>query len=57
MHTLLDKQLRVRKFTPRTGETFNLVPHDIGRPIGVQHTSARLRRWKTFDGSYRTAPV
>lgn len=43
VHTLfLDKQLRVRKFTPRIGETFNLVPHDIGRPIEVfAHTLAR----------------
>ncbi len=43
VHTLfLDKQLRVRKFTPRIAETFNLVPHDIGRPIEVfAHTLAR----------------
>ena len=29
----LDGQLRIRKFTPQIAETFNLVPHDVGRPI------------------------
>jgi two-component system CheB/CheR fusion protein len=29
----LDAQLKIRKFTPQIGETFNLVAHDIGRPI------------------------
>ncbi|HXH85101.1 MAG TPA: chemotaxis protein CheB [Candidatus Tectomicrobia bacterium] len=29
----LDAQLRIRKFTPKIAETFDLVPHDIGRPI------------------------
>src|SRR6185312_15181082 len=29
----LDQELRVRKFTPQVGQTFNLVPHDVGRPI------------------------
>ena len=27
----LDKQLRIRKFTPQIAETFTLVPHDLGR--------------------------
>ena len=32
VHTLfLDKELRIRKFTPRIGETFNLLPQDVGR--------------------------
>ena len=29
----LDKQLRIRKFTPQIAETFTLVPHDLGRSI------------------------
>jgi len=29
----LDAQLRIRKFTPQIARTFDLVPHDIGRPI------------------------
>lgn len=29
----LDEELRVRKFTPQIAQTFNLVPHDVGRPI------------------------
>ena len=29
----LDQQLKIRKFTPRIGETFKLLPQDVGRPI------------------------
>jgi two-component system, chemotaxis family, CheB/CheR fusion protein len=29
----LDRELRIRKYTPQIAETFSLVPHDIGRPI------------------------
>jgi two-component system CheB/CheR fusion protein len=29
----LDKQLRIRKFTPQIADTFALVPHDVGRAI------------------------
>jgi two-component system, chemotaxis family, CheB/CheR fusion protein len=29
----LDKQLRIRKYTPQIAETFSLVPHDLGRSI------------------------
>jgi two-component system CheB/CheR fusion protein len=29
----LDAKLQVRKMTPQIGETFNLLPTDIGRPI------------------------
>jgi two-component system, chemotaxis family, CheB/CheR fusion protein len=29
----LDRQLKIRKFTPQIAETFSLVAHDIGRPI------------------------
>ncbi len=29
----LDRQLRIRKYTPQIAETFNLMPHDVGRPI------------------------
>jgi two-component system CheB/CheR fusion protein len=34
VHTVfLDRDLRVRKFTPKIAEAFNLLPHDAGRPI------------------------
>ena len=29
----LDRQLRIRKFTPQIADTFALVSHDVGRPI------------------------
>ncbi|HEY4186521.1 MAG TPA: chemotaxis protein CheB [Polyangia bacterium] len=29
----LDRQLKIRKFTPQIAETFSLLPHDVGRPI------------------------
>jgi two-component system CheB/CheR fusion protein len=29
----LDKQLKIRKFTPPIAESFNLMPQDVGRPI------------------------
>ncbi len=29
----LDAELRIRRFTPAAARTFNLLPHDIGRPI------------------------
>jgi chemotaxis methyl-accepting protein methylase/signal transduction histidine kinase/chemotaxis response regulator CheB len=29
----LDKDLNIRKFTPQVGQTFHLLPQDIGRPI------------------------
>jgi two-component system CheB/CheR fusion protein len=29
----LDRQLRIRKFTPQIADTFALVPHDVGRSI------------------------
>ncbi|MGE5816358.1 MAG: chemotaxis protein CheB [Acidobacteriota bacterium] len=29
----LDRDLRIRKFTPRIAETFQVLPQDIGRPI------------------------
>jgi two-component system CheB/CheR fusion protein len=31
----LDAELRIRKFTPQIAETFNLVVHDVGRPIAT----------------------
>lgn len=36
----LDRMLRIRKFTKSTQEVFNLLPHDIGRPI--EHLTHRL---------------
>jgi two-component system, chemotaxis family, CheB/CheR fusion protein len=29
----LDRQLSIRKFTPRIGETFRVIPEDVGRPL------------------------
>ena len=29
----LDRELRIRKFTPRIADSFDLVPHDVGRSI------------------------
>jgi two-component system CheB/CheR fusion protein len=29
----LDRELKIRKFTPQIAESFNLVPGDVGRPI------------------------
>jgi two-component system, chemotaxis family, CheB/CheR fusion protein len=29
----LDRELKVRKFTPRVAESFSLLAHDVGRPI------------------------
>ncbi|WP_010582289.1 chemotaxis protein CheB [Schlesneria paludicola] len=38
IHTLfLDRQLRIRRFTPAIGDIFSLVPHDIGRSIEAFH--------------------
>ncbi|HEY4121768.1 MAG TPA: CheR family methyltransferase, partial [Byssovorax sp.] len=31
----LDHDLRIRKFTPEMGASFNLLAHDVGRPIDV----------------------
>jgi len=31
----LDRELCIRKFTPRVAEAFNLLPRDIGRPIAA----------------------
>ena len=34
VHTLfLDRELCIRKFTLKIGKTFNLLPHDVGRPF------------------------
>ena len=38
VHTLfLDRQLRIRRFTPAIGDIFSLVQHDIGRSIEAFH--------------------
>ena len=40
VHTIfVDSELRIRKFTPRMADTFNLLPQDVGRRIdGFTHT-------------------
>lgn len=48
IHTLfLDRQLRIRRFTPAIGDIFSLVPHDIGRSIEAFHN--RLQNDKLLD--------
>jgi two-component system CheB/CheR fusion protein len=37
----LDRKLCIRKFTPLIAEVFNLLPHDVGRPIGGFANSLR----------------
>ncbi len=45
VHTIfLDRELRIRKFTPKIADTFNLLPQDLGRRIdsfthGIDHPS------------------
>ncbi|MEO1090364.1 MAG: chemotaxis protein CheB [Pseudomonadota bacterium] len=36
----LDKELNLRRFTPAAAKLFNLVPHDVGRPIS--HVTSRI---------------
>ena len=31
---MLDRDLRIRRFTPGTNEVINIIPADLGRPIG-----------------------
>lgn len=31
----LDRNLKIRRFTPQIGEAFNLLPQDVGRPIAT----------------------
>ena len=31
----LDRDLRIRKFTPRIAETFGVIPQDVGRPLAA----------------------
>lgn len=34
VHTIfLDRELRIRSYTPKIADTFNLLPQDVGRPI------------------------
>ncbi len=37
----LDRELKIRRFTPAIGQTFNLLSQDVGRPI--DHISHRLQ--------------
>ncbi|SFO60887.1 CheR methyltransferase, all-alpha domain [Cohaesibacter marisflavi] len=36
----LDEEARIRRFTPASTKAFNLMPHDVGRPIG--HVTCRF---------------
>src|SRR5256885_4962399 len=45
VHTLfLDRELRVRRFTPKVAETFNLMPQDIGRRFDTFSHSLKEER-------------
>jgi len=48
----LDADLRIRRFTPAAARTFNLLPHDIGRPI--QHITYQFS-YETLNEDIRTA--
>lgn len=37
---VLDRDLNLRRFTPAAAKLFNLVAHDVGRPIG--HVTSRI---------------
>jgi len=49
----LDKDLRVRNFTPAISATFNLIPKDIGRPI--EHFAYSIVGHDTFIEDIRRA--
>ncbi len=57
VHTLfLDRELRIRKFTPRIAETFNLLPQDIGRRIeSFTHTMDHPTLMEEIQTVLRTA--
>ena len=46
----LDRQLCIRKFTPRIAETFRVIPQDIGRPLAHLHARPRA---PDADGRHR----
>jgi len=48
----LDADLRIRRFTPAAARTFNLLPHDIGRPI--QHITYQFS-YEALNDDIRTA--
>ncbi|WP_319496424.1 CheR family methyltransferase [uncultured Cohaesibacter sp.] len=43
----VDKAARIRRFTPASTKAFNLVPHDIGRPIS--HVTCRFNGEGFYD--------
>ena len=43
----LDSELNIRRFTPSANIAFNLLPHDIGRPL--QHVTSRFPIEEMFD--------
>lgn len=43
----VDKEARIRKYTPAVASTFSLIPQDIGRPI--DHFAHRIRDPKMMD--------
>ncbi|MCA9401608.1 MAG: PAS domain S-box protein, partial [Candidatus Omnitrophica bacterium] len=49
----LDRDLRIRKFTPAAADSVNLLPQDIGRPIA--HISNNLGRTKLIDDVTKVA--
>ena len=38
----LDRELCIRKFTPRIAETFHVIPQDVGRPLRTLHARPAL---------------
>ncbi len=50
----LDRQLCIRKFTPRIAETFRVIPQDVGRPL---RTFAHDLAHPDADGRHRAGPA
>jgi len=51
----LDHELRIRRFTPRFGEMFSLVHHDVGRRIdSFSHRLARGNLARDIEGVFTT---
>nr|WP_320140912.1 CheR family methyltransferase [uncultured Cohaesibacter sp.] len=48
----LDEEARIRRFTPASTKAFNLMPHDVGRPIG--HVTSRFDSTDLLEQTLQT---
>ena len=54
----LDRELCIRKFTPRIAEIFQVIPHDVGRPLAsFMHSLAHPSLMDDIERVLRGAPV